>query len=312
MKKTLFCLFLMISYSSIIGQYQFENCYFAAWEDMPSTNAPVGVYQKPVGNTWATSNEASMLLFALPSVQKTSDSYIGEYAALIQTVDIQGTKGSGTLFTGKFNLDINHPLNSTKFGVPFTDKPVYLKGFYKYFPVAGDSCRIASYITKWNTGTHKRDTIAAASITREQSIATVNSYAEFDIIYHYYSANTPDSITVIFASSADGANFNAAIGSKLYIDEIFLGYYPLSTETILKPNEILVYPNPVSDNITIESKKLNGQEIKIYNALGNLILMKKLRSEKENISTTMLPSGFYYYSVSKQDGTLESGKLFKK
>ena len=205
-----------------------------------------------------------------------------------------------------------NPLNSTKFGIPFTDKPIYLKGYYKYIPVAGDSCRIASYITKWNTGTKKRDTIAAASITQAQSIATVNTYTEFDIVYHYYSADTPDSITLILASSADGANFNAAIGTKLYIDEISLEYFPLSTETLIKPKEILVYPNPVSENLTIESKKSFGIEIKIYNALGSLILAKHLQSEKENISTVELPSGFYYYSVSKKDGTSETGKLYKK
>jgi len=312
MKTTLFCLFIMFLSVSMIGQYQFENSNFDTWEDLPSTGAPAGTYQKPVGNIWATSNEAAMVFYALPSVKKTTDSYLGGYAALIETIALGTTKGAGTLFTGKFMLDIINPLNSTKFGVPFTDKPIYLKGYYKYIPVAGDSCRIASYITKWNSGTNKRDTIAAASITRAQSIATVNTYTEFDIAYHYYSSNTPDSITLILASSADGANFNAAIGTKLYVDEISLEYFPLATESLIKTNDIVVYPNPVSDNLTIESKKSIGQEIKIYNALGSLIFTRQLQSQKENISTIQLPSGLFYYSISKKDGTLETGKFYKK
>ena len=313
MEKAILFIILILTVQLLPAQSQLENCYFAAWQDLPSTLAPAGVYQEPVGNTWATSNEASMMFLAQPSVKKTSDSYLGEFAAMIQTVQIGEKNGSGTLFTGKFTLDIVHPLKSTKFGIPFTDRPVYLKGFYKYLPVANDSCRMASYLTKWNTGTKKRDTIAAASISRQQSMTTVSSYTEFNLIYKYYSGQNPDSITLIFASSADGANFNAAVGSTLYIDEISLEYFPVAAENIGSMEQVLLYPNPVTNYLIISSNQtIKANRLNIYSPNGTLIRSIALKNNKEKIDVTDLPGGLYLYHLDKQDGSRESGKFIKK
>lgn len=313
MKKAILFICLVAATFGLKAQSQLENCYFAAWQDIPSTTAPAGVYQQPVGNTWATSNEASMLFLALPSVKKTSDSYMGEYAAMIQTVALGTTKGAGTLFTGKFKLDIINPLNSTKFGVPFTDRPVYLKGYYKYLPVNNDSCRIASYLTRWNSGTHRRDTIAAATISRAQSMLTVSQYTQFNIIYTYYSELSPDSITVIFASSADGANFNASIGSTLYIDEISLEYFPLSINRLNDTKWIMVYPNPVGNQLNFKSDQIKMiKSVKIYNYLGKMVQLAENQNSTTSMDISALAEGLYFYSLELFDGSTEGGKFVKK
>jgi hypothetical protein len=312
MKKIVFCLFLLISGGSILGQYQLFNKDFEEWVEMPTSGGTVQ-YLTPYGNIWATSNEAAQMFLAKPSVTRTTDSYQGTYAAQIETIQLGTSKGSGTLFTGKFKLDIIHPLNSTLFGIPMVDRPIFLKGYFKYSPVSGDSCRIASYLTKWDQVKKRKDTIAAASINRSQSITATTVYKEFDIYYHYYSNSAPDSITIIFASSADGSNFNAAVGTTLFIDAVSLEYYPLVVDKLQNQNEILVYPNPAENILTVESKvSFPGREIMIYNSVGSLIFTKQLVSEKEDIPISKLPSGFYYYSISKNDGTFENGKLFKQ
>ncbi len=38
------------------------------------------------------------------------------------------------MFLGKFITDTGNTLNSTKFGLPYSNKPVTLKGWYKYAP----------------------------------------------------------------------------------------------------------------------------------------------------------------------------------
>jgi len=312
MKRAIMILTIFQAINIAYSQSQLENSYFAAWQDIPSTTAPAGIYQEPVGNTWATSNEASMTFLASPSVKKTTDSYKGEYAALIETIQLGTTKGSGTLFTGKFKLNIANPLSSTQFGIPFTDRPVYLKGFYKYIPVANDSCRIASWLTKWNSVKKSRDTIAYATISRAQSILAVNIYTEFDIFYKYRSASSPDSITVIFASSADGANYNAAVGTKLYIDEISMEYYPLAIQNVEGLRNILVYPNPVSDYLIIESSKsVKDSKINIYSANGSLIKSKLLENDIERIQIFEMPKGLYFYEIIKPGSMIEKGKFLK-
>jgi hypothetical protein len=314
MKRAILILAVLLPTFKAFTQSQLENQYFAAWEDIESPNAPPGKYQEPVGNTWATSNEAAMPLMGEPLVIKTSDSYIGEYAALIKTSLILGRIASGTLFTGKFKLDYDNFLNSPKFGVPFSDRPYYLKGFYKYIPVNDDSCRIASWLTKWNNSTHRRDTIAFATISYEQSKKTISTYTEFDIIYNYRSAASPDSITVIFASSADGANFHGGIGSALYIDEISLEYFPLSVvQKVKEEKDFIVSPNPVSEYLIVKSKyPPKDVKINIYTSNGSFIKTKKIENSFDKISITELPVGLYMYEITKPDGMIETGKFIKK
>lgn len=312
MKKMVFIFVILISYGSLTGQYQLFNKDFEEWVEMPVTGNPTYAYYTPWGEIWATSNEASMVFLAKPSVSRTTDKYNGTYAAKIETVQLGTSKGSGTIFTGKFKVDVANPLNSTKFGIPFTDKPISFRGFYKFIPVANDSFDIETYLTKWDNVAKKRDTVAAAVISREQSILAKSSYTEFNLFYTYYLQESPDSLSIIMASSADGSNFNAAIGTTLIVDAISLEYYPLNVETSVKQREILVYPNPIEEIVTIESKEFTAREMKVYNSVGSLLLYKQLNSSKENISTYALPSGIYYYTVSKKDGTTESGKLFKK
>jgi hypothetical protein len=227
-------------------------------------------------------------------------------------VQLGTSKGSGTIFTGEFKIDISNPLNSTKFGIPFTDKPISFHGFYKFIPVANDSFDIETYLTKWDNVNKRRDTIAAAVISRELSIVAVSDYTEFNLVYNYYSQETPDSLTIIMASSADGANFNAAVGTTLIVDAISLEYYPLSVENKVQKGNLSVFPNPVVQDLTIQSEKENLKDLKIYNATGKLVLSKKIKSNNESISMRGMPPGIYYYSISKANGTIETGKFLKK
>jgi hypothetical protein len=149
-------------------------------------------------------------------------------------------------------------------------------------------------------------------MARAQSILTVNTYTEFDILYHYYSTNSPDSLTIIFASSADGAKYNAAVGTKLYIDEISLEYYPLAVQTLNETQNILVYPNPVSEYLIIESHaSLNDSKINIFSTNGSLLKTKKIESDKERINISDLPEGLYFYEIFQPGSVIEKGKFLK-
>ena len=74
---------------------------------------------------------------------ETSDAHSGNKAALIKSIDTKGGDmviakipkvTTGSLFLGSFETDIFNTLNSTKFGIPYSSKPVSLKGWYKYTP----------------------------------------------------------------------------------------------------------------------------------------------------------------------------------
>jgi hypothetical protein len=114
-------------------------------------------------------------------------------------------------------VNLNQPLESLVSGVPYKSKPTRFKGYFKYQPKNGDSCEIRTTLFKWNKDLKKRVKVGEA-IMRRTDNTTV--YTPFDLPFEYFSQDEPDSIEVIFTSSAGGEYFLAEIGSTLYIDNV--------------------------------------------------------------------------------------------
>ena len=128
--------------ASVAGnKYDFEN-----WVAGVEGQEPDMTFYEPTG--WSSSNTGAHFLksFGLASeyvVMETEDAHTGNKAALVKSIDTKGQDlflakapkvTTGTLFLGAFKTDIASTLNSTKFGIPYTNKPVMLKGWYKYTP----------------------------------------------------------------------------------------------------------------------------------------------------------------------------------
>ena len=74
-------------------------------------------------------------------------------------------------------------------------------------------------------------------------------------------------------------------------------------------NDIILFPNPANDNLTIAIPNTSFEseaEINIYGILGNLILTKKTFQKNSTINIAMLSAGSYVIKVSSK------GKLFTK
>ena len=100
-------------------------------------------------------------------------------------------------------------------------------------------------------------------------------------------------------------------------DVVDVGAYeysaPLSTESPTgKLLNIIVYPNPVKDVITLIN--LNGQEsISVHNILGKKIKLPTLQLDKSvRINVSSLKTGIYFVSVLKEDGGSKTIQIIKK
>lgn len=128
--------------ASVVGnKYDFEN-----WVAGVEGQAENMTFYEPSG--WSSSNTGAHFLkaFGLADsyvVRDTVDAHSGSKAALVQSIDTKGRDlwlakapkvTTGSLFLGKFITDVSSTLNSTKFGIPYVQKPVALKGWYKYTP----------------------------------------------------------------------------------------------------------------------------------------------------------------------------------
>jgi hypothetical protein len=157
---------------------------------------------------------------------------------------------AGSIFTGKFILDVSNPLNSTKFGVPFIGKPKSFTVSYKYSPGTpykngtgqtlskNDSCdiymllenRSGSSVKRIATGWFRSGTVEA----QFKDITVTLNYGNLPAgspVYMYpvggIFGTANDDVThvsFIAASSAYGAQFEGGTNTSLVINNIRLNY----------------------------------------------------------------------------------------
>ena len=84
----------------------------------------------------------------------------------------------------------------------------------------------------------------------------------------------------------------------VYFEKLFMG------------KDMLVYPNPAINNVTLSvPKELVGGEISIYAATGNLIKKQNVIAIHNNILVSEIPTGFYFVTVSKHNEIKLQSKL---
>jgi len=186
-------------------------------------------------------------------VRQTTDAHSGSTAAMLESVDTQGGNifgqtipkvTAGSMFLGTFNAfaAMTDPMATTEFGILYDKKPVKVSGYYKYTPgaefynAAGelqadqkDACAISAVLYEVE---NEDETLNGSTIyTSDKIVAmasfssgeTVAEYTPFELNLEYvkdYDASKTYKFAVIFSASADGAAYNAAVGSTLYIDDV--------------------------------------------------------------------------------------------
>ncbi len=81
----------------------------------------------------------------------------------------------------------------------------------------------------------------------------------------------------------------------------------VSVNEVESLNNINIYPNPASSSINVSAQNLTN--IKIYNAVGQLIYAEDATSDNVRIDTQNWTNGFYYVTVETADGNNVSQKV---
>jgi len=159
---------------------------------------------------------------------------------------------AGNLFLGDFDMRyaLKDALMATSFGVPFDKKPVKFIGYYKYKPgetfqdrsgnVVNDRVDKANiysvvYLNHDEAGNavvlHGDNVLNSpqvVAIARLVDVAATDEWTKFELDYNYLSGDLDHtlleefgySMAIVFTSSAEGANFEGAVGSTLDIDKV--------------------------------------------------------------------------------------------
>ena len=230
--------------AEVLHNMSFDNWYQngSAW--MPNLSASYKV--------WDSANPGSSGFNIVPTTP-TDDVAVsgqGKKAAKLESKKALIVLAAGNIYTGKF-IATSGLGASLDWGVPFTSRPLALKGWYKYQPKAidmvkspyenlkgqTDICQIQILLTDWdkpftvntNTGSFvdfENDPHIIAYGKLEDN-TTSSSYKDFTIELDYRDmTRTPKYIVITACASKYGDYFTGGKGSTLYVDEFEFVYDP--------------------------------------------------------------------------------------
>ena len=206
---------------------------------------------------WDTANKGSSMAGLAPTAPEDTHLAVagdGKKAARLESMcaNIAFVKvfAAGNIYTGKFGeakVSINNPGATLDWGVPFTSRPLALKGFYDYSPKTVDQGsyndmsgktdigQIQIILTDWDkpftintqdktfVDVNDERIIAYASLDLGQT----DGYQPFTLELEYRDrTRTPKYIVIVAAASKYGDYFTGGVGSTLYLDEFSFVYDP--------------------------------------------------------------------------------------
>lgn len=245
---------------SVAGSQNILKYSFEEWSE-PQGGA--NVYYNPLpANELATPNLGVALLYTISKykgeypVLKEENGFSGKAIKLVTrytkstTSSVPPTITAGSLFTGEMKISLtslSKPLETTHFGIPYSKKPLYFKGYYKYTPgeifrdgtdkgdviVEGktDECSIVAILyqiekdTDYLDGTNINTSDSRVAIAQLADGTAKAEFTSFNLPFTYFPGKeyNPDAnykIAIICTASKEGDYFKGADGSTLILDEL--------------------------------------------------------------------------------------------
>ena len=286
MKKTILSI-AAVAFTSASLFAQIPNSGFENWTSM-------GSYSNPDGWDQLNNLTASASIY---TCTKGTPGFVGTGYLKLVSKTVGTNVAPGIAVSGLINISAMKP----KSGFPYTGQPQKLTGSWQYMASGADAGFISIILTKWNSTSMKRDTIAKAN---QVLSGMAMSWATFNINLTYKSSALPDSAIIVL--SASGAT--PVANSYLYVDNLsFVGSVAGINNIDNYVSNINTYPNPTSDNINVElyAQKVSTIKLQLIDITGKLI--KEINAGevqgnyKHTIITTGISKGLYFLKVTAND-----------
>jgi len=290
------------------GQQNIRGGDFESWK-----YNTVHHYYEPDSSIFSTLN----ILDTIPTpsgitVYPCDTAHGGTYSARLVTRNIAllSIVIPGVIGTIKINWNTQKAILGMRY--PYGNTlPVRFSGYYKSYPLLNDSSATVLLLSKWNTSTHKRDTLA---YNRLAFHGTIDTWTQFDTAVTYWDqSKTPDTITILLLSCG---GFNAGnmfgsvgqVGSMALFDDVNLtgvSGFPL----LLMPSvKVKLSPNPATRFLKIElGSSIENGYFEVYDAQAKLIRQISVNGISEQFGVSDLSAGMYYYKLTENKKLLNSG-----
>ncbi len=273
---------------------QIPNGGFETWDT-------VGTYTVP--QSWANLNPLTDTL-SVYTCQMGSPGNPGASFLKLTSRTFDTTVAPGIAVCGTMDMTTFQPVS----GFACSQRPVSLTGTWQHMIFGTTEGYVYALLTRWNSGTSLRDTVALAHQT---FAGMVMSWTNFTIPFTYYSGAVPDSAIVYLSASGSVPKNN----DYLWVDNLaFTGTVPTGITGISNYCDFSVYPNPSKGVTTVRFDNKTGKdaEIHVSDLMGRKVWSRNVNSHNGinsmDLDLSGLTSGIY--CISLFDGyTLETQKI---
>ncbi len=289
MKKSILSIVAIATLSTTFAQI--PNASFETW-------TTVGSYETPDG--WSTMNPTTNVA-SVYTATKGSPGNVGSYYLKLTSKTVGPTVVNGVAVSGVIDPVTMQP----KSGFAYTGQPVSLTGKWQHMIMGSSQGSVSAMLTKWNSTTHQRETIATATQTLS---GMAMSWSSFIINFTYTSSNVPDSAIILLAASGSAPTNN----DYLYVDGLAFTGSVAGLPTIGSINSsINVFPNPTSDIVKVE---INGSAsktatIELLDMKGAVISSKEVEVMNGTVLHTIdakgLSKGQYIVKITSSEAVEE-------
>jgi hypothetical protein len=202
---------------------------------------------------------------------------------------------------------------------------------------------IFTYLNIYNQNGFKIDSIAITSPYEDNRVTQYHDFLSFqtpDTLYYCFAADYGISnYPCIVKMSSNGdiywvryvhLNYAAPFGSItatkdggcilqwMADDQIYLikadkyGNMPVGINENNNDKQIVIFPNPATDVLNIETSLYKNLQLEIYNVVGQLQTETSLQQGLNRIDISKYARGIYFYRIINKGHFLESGKFIKE
>ena len=279
MKKLFTLIIASFFATSMFAQMQPLNPSFENW-------SPADIGELPDG--WDGLNRDIGYGVNIETVTKSDvDPQDGMYSAKLETKNnsILGDL-PGVITLGVIDL-VNQTITG---GMPYTDKPAQLTGYYKYAPAATDTAVIG--IGLFNGV----DTIGQGSF---EIIDAASTWTAFTVDITYTGTLFPDTMNIICITSQQSA---PVVGTVLEVDNLQLvGGSVDVPQNLMGEKAFSISPNPANTFVNINIPNVNNDvKINIHNTVGQVVYSNTYNNANEvneRIDISKYHSGIYFVEI---------------
>lgn len=287
MKNLIFSIICCALYSGAIVA-QIPNPGFENW-------TTVGSYVNPDG--WGTMNNTTAVASVYTATKGTPGSpgtaYLKLTSKTVSTVVVNGIAVSGVL---------DSITMMPKSGFAFNTRPANFTGKWQHMIYGSSQGSIEVTLTHWDTGLNQRVIVATANQTLS---GMAMSWANFTIPFTYVDGNNPDTCIIVLKASGSAPTNN----DYLWVDNLaFSGTVTGIEKYDSFLNNMVIYPNPSTESVTLNLNLKFPQQItiEITDLTGKLIRSRNvgtLQGETlQTINVSGIAKGTYTMRVVGEQG----------